>query len=108
MLRSLLSFPVLYQAFSKCLGVEATHRQLVNRTGYLPGMRILDIGCGTGDLAKHFCPHDYVGIDLSEQYIQHARKNSAATFHVLSAERIGELDDSFDLAVMFGVFHHLS
>src|SRR6202043_2358072 len=51
---------------------------------------------------------DYVGIDHCPAYIEHARRSRPGTFHVLSAERIGELADAFDLAVMCGVFHHLS
>jgi cyclopropane fatty-acyl-phospholipid synthase-like methyltransferase len=108
MSRALLRIPFVYRALCRCFNVEAAHRDLIARAGYKPGMRTLDIGCGPGDLANYVEPRDYVGIDVSEAYITHARRRFAADWHVLPAERVGELKDSFDLAVMFGVFHHLS
>lgn len=108
MLRRLLRLPIFYRALSGCLNAQKAHRLLVALAGYQPGTRTLDIGCGPGDLANYFDPRDYVGIDLSEAYIEDARRNMRGTFHVLPAERIGELPDTFDLVVMCGVFHHLS
>jgi cyclopropane fatty-acyl-phospholipid synthase-like methyltransferase len=108
MSRALLRIPFVYRALSRCFNVDAAHRDLVARAGYRSGMRTLDVGCGPGDLAKYFDPADYVGIDMSEAYVAAARARFAATFHVLPAERVGQLSERFDLAVMFGVFHHLS
>ncbi len=108
MLRDLLEIPSLYRLLARCFNTDSAHRQLLTRIGYAPGLRVLDVGCGPGDLARYFEPSDYVGIDVSEEYIQHARRNHGGTFHSLPAERIGELTGPFDLTVMFGVFHHLS
>jgi ubiquinone/menaquinone biosynthesis C-methylase UbiE len=108
MSRALLRLPFVYRMLCRCFNVEAAHRDLIARAGYRPGMRTLDIGCGPGDLASYVDPLDYVGIDVSEAYIEHARRRIPATWHVLPAERVGELEESFDLALMFGVFHHLS
>jgi SAM-dependent methyltransferase len=107
MLRSLLRFPGVYRSFSNLFNVEKVHRDFVAASGYRPGTRTLDIGCGPGDLAKHFAAADYTGIDISPTYVESARRRFGATFHVLPADRVGELDGPFDLAVMFGVFHHL-
>ena len=41
----------LYDPFTKVLGVEASHRELINQAGINPGQRVLEIGCGTGNLA---------------------------------------------------------
>ncbi len=106
--RALLRIPFVYRALCRCFNVEAAHRDLIARAGYRPGMRTLDIGCGPGDLANYVEPRDYVGIDVSEAYISDARRRIPAQWHVLPAERVSELKDSFDLALMFGVFHHLS
>jgi 2-polyprenyl-3-methyl-5-hydroxy-6-metoxy-1,4-benzoquinol methylase len=75
------------------------------------GERILDVGCGYGDLAQHLPGVTYVGVDVNERYIEFARGNSShgAEFIVgdvtkLSEEKYGR----FDCAVLIGVLHHLS
>ena len=40
-----------YDPFTKVLGVEASHRKLINQASISPGHRVLEIGCGTGKLA---------------------------------------------------------
>jgi 2-polyprenyl-3-methyl-5-hydroxy-6-metoxy-1,4-benzoquinol methylase len=76
-----------------------------------PGERVLDVGCGYGDLARYLTDVEYVGVDISERYIEFARRQevTGATYVVgdvteLSEERFG----GFDCAVMIGVLHHLS
>jgi SAM-dependent methyltransferase len=108
MVQSLLRIPMLYSMLSRWVNAESAYRLLVERSGYRPGQRILDIGCGPGGLCRFFQPEDYVGIDISAAYIEHARRCLPATFHVMPAEGLGALADRFDLAVMCGVFHHLS
>jgi SAM-dependent methyltransferase len=50
---------------------------VVRELGLLPGMRVLDAGCGTGGLAEHVarvCPEvELVGIDLSSTMLKIAR-----------------------------------
>jgi 2-polyprenyl-3-methyl-5-hydroxy-6-metoxy-1,4-benzoquinol methylase len=36
---------------TKLLGVEASHRMIINQATVSPGLRVLEIGCGTGNLA---------------------------------------------------------
>ena len=75
-----------------------------------PGERILDVGCGYGDLSIHLPNVKYVGIDLNEQYIAYAnREHSSHGEFVLgdvSDLPIGTLG-TFDVAVAIGVLHHL-
>ena len=75
------------------------------------GERILDVGCGYGDLAQHLPGVTYVGVDVNERYIEFARSNSSAGAEYivgdvtkLSEEKYGK----FDCAVLIGVLHHLS
>jgi len=70
-------------------------------------MKVLDIGCGPGQLARYFRPEDYTGIDVSTAYVQADRCRFGGRFLVLPAERVGELPGAFDLAFLVGVFHHL-
>jgi SAM-dependent methyltransferase len=71
-------------------------------------MRVLDIGCGTGELSECFQPGDYVGIDISEDYIRAARQRYKGGFYAMDAADIERLGISFDRAFVNGVFHHLS
>ena len=41
----------LYDPFTRLLGVERLHRRLVDAAELRPGHRVLEIGCGTGNLA---------------------------------------------------------
>lgn len=108
MLRTLLRLPRVYRSFSRVFNVDEVHRRLVAEAGYRPGVRTLDIGCGPGELARYVEPADFTGIDISDEYIAYARAHHGGRFHVLPADRVGELPERFDLALMFGVFHHLS
>src|SRR2546430_7745005 len=39
-----------YDPFVKLMGGESAHRQLIDQAQLQPGQRILEIGCGTGNL----------------------------------------------------------
>ncbi len=47
-----------------------------------PGLRILDVGCGSGQLLSALQPSHGVGIDVSARAVAHARKLHAGT-HLL-------------------------
>jgi 2-polyprenyl-3-methyl-5-hydroxy-6-metoxy-1,4-benzoquinol methylase len=101
-----------YRAFKVLTRGDRTMRAMADQ--YVQptvGERILDIGCGYGDLARCLPGVTYLGIDVNEDYIEFARRQpvDGAEFVVgdvtqLSAERYGR----FDCAVLIGVLHHLS
>jgi SAM-dependent methyltransferase len=75
-----------------------------------PGQRLLDVGCGYGDLAYHLPGVDYVGIDLNQDYISHAQRTrrEGTRFEVASVTDLPDEDFGlFDHAVAIGVLHHL-
>ena len=41
----------LYDPVKKLLGVPSTHRQLIEQAQLRPGHHVLEVGCGTGNLA---------------------------------------------------------
>ena len=82
-----------------------------------PGMRVLDLGCGTGigtrEIARRIAPSGTViGMDASPRMIAEAQskcENSAlghASFVVGCAEELNE-QSTFDVVVCTNVFHHL-
>jgi 2-polyprenyl-3-methyl-5-hydroxy-6-metoxy-1,4-benzoquinol methylase len=76
-----------------------------------PGQRLLDVGCGYGDLSHHLPGVDYVGIDVNEDYIAHARssRREGARFEVASVTNLRKEDfGTFDCAVAIGVLHHVN
>jgi cyclopropane fatty-acyl-phospholipid synthase-like methyltransferase len=73
-------------------------------------MKILDIGCGTGEILEYLPAVDYLGVDLSETYIRSAvdRYGERGEFHVGRAESAPwPKDRSFDVVLSLGVLHHL-
>jgi ubiquinone/menaquinone biosynthesis C-methylase UbiE len=78
-----------------------------------PGARVLDVGCGTGRLARWIAEQvgpkgSVVGIDPLAERIAIARRNAAPgiSFEVGQAEDLsGFADASFDVVCMSAVFH---
>src|SRR4051812_36766460 len=106
---TLLTHPLLFNALGNLLGADACRRQMVRE--YLPsvtGKRILDIGCGTGELLRYLPGAEYVGIDLSEPYILHARKRHGSRGQFICGDALSAaIPGSFDIAIAWGILHHL-
>ena len=66
----------------------------------------LDVGCGTGEFCTLFRKEKYLGIDLSEKYIEYARKKYGYNFKVIDAAKMG-IEEKFENILVCGIFHHL-
>jgi hypothetical protein len=64
----------------------------------LPGSRVLDIGCATGDMLASLKPSYGVGIDINATEL---------TFHEMAAEEVGKLGENFDYIILSGVLPQL-
>lgn len=78
------------------------------------GRNVIDIGCGDGtytvELLALAQPARVHGVDVVEQAVLTARgkqADSRMTFAVASASDLPYADDTFDIAVVRGVLHHM-
>jgi arsenite methyltransferase len=90
-------------------------KRLVERLGLEDGAHVLDIGCGTGRLARWIGERigpkgSVVGIDPLEERISIARSHGdAVRFEVGQAEALGAFEDaSFDAVCLSAVLHWVS
>jgi cyclopropane fatty-acyl-phospholipid synthase-like methyltransferase len=112
-IRSLLRHPAVYLFFQYLMNSHGKYRMCIDRF-LIPveGKRILDIGCGCADILS-LLPRDvnYVGYDVSNEYIAYARKRFGhrATFHNQRVNEITLLEDRpFDIVIADGLLHHLN
>jgi ubiquinone/menaquinone biosynthesis C-methylase UbiE len=106
----------LYDVFARLIGSEAAHRQLVEQAGVEPGHRVLDIGCGTGNLTllvKRLRPDaEVVGLDPDPKALRRARRKAderglAVELDRGFADALPYADASFDRVVSAFMLHHL-
>lgn len=91
-------------------GFERGAAELITRLGLQPGERVLDVACGTGNLALPSARTGarVTGIDIAANLIAQAEANARAerleiTFDVGNAEQLPYADGAFDTVVtMFG------
>jgi SAM-dependent methyltransferase len=123
-IRRLLALPAAYNLFQNLVGAPGARRRWIREClKPFPGARILDIGCGTAELLDLLpLDVDYTGFDMSPAYIEAARRRygSRGRFTCGTVEALGEYgkgqaagrddghDKGYDIAMAFGVLHHLN
>jgi len=90
--------------------LETEAKDFINRLGIQPGSKVLDVACGTGNLALPAARlgADVTGVDIAPNLVEQARANAArdglqAQFDEGDAEALPYDDASFDTVVtMYG------
>lgn len=85
------------------------HRLIENYTGFFvpPGMKVLEVGCGLGDLLASVKPSRGVGIDFSLSVVEMAReRHDDLEFHVAEASE-WESDETFDYIIVSDLVNDL-
>ena len=90
--------------------LEREAAEFINRLGLQPGSKVLDVACGTGNLALPAARlgADVTGVDIAPNLVEQARANAAreglnARFDEGDAEALPYEDASFDAVVtMYG------
>jgi ubiquinone/menaquinone biosynthesis C-methylase UbiE len=106
----------LYDPFTRLLGVGPVHRKLTEQAELATARRVLEIGCGTGNLAllvKRTAPSlDVVGLDPDPRALDRARRKARRASLSLEldrgfADQLPYPDASFDRVLSSLMFHHL-
>jgi cyclopropane-fatty-acyl-phospholipid synthase len=75
-----------------------------------PGMRLLDIGCGFGGMAKYAAEKygaQVVGITISKQQYDYAKKSCAGLPVDIRFQDYRDLHEKFDRIISLGMFEHV-
>jgi SAM-dependent methyltransferase len=109
-IRSVLAIPAAYQLWWNIVGGPAWAKVLINEyVRPMTGSRILEIGCGPGNVVPYLPDSEYLGFDLSSQYIRMAKRkypNVQFVCERVSRFTVGE-HKSFDAVLALGIVHHL-
>ncbi len=106
----------LYDPLTRLLGVRRVHRRLLDQAGVRPGQRVLEIGCGTGNLllaAKQTHPAaTVVGLDpdltaLARAHRKARRRGLAVQLDRGYADQLPYADDSVDVVLSSFMLHHV-
>ena len=110
--KGILSLPLVYRTGAAAVG--AARMRAAYAREYIrarPGQRVLDLGCGPGDMVEYLPECDYEGYDLSAEYIRAARHRfgNRGRFAVADIRELRQRSwtQPFDLVLATGVVHHL-
>lgn len=103
----LLGRPEVYRVWQRPF-VDSKLAPLRRHCGDTVGIRVLDVGCGPGTNASYFGSTDYLGIDISPEYVASARSRYGARFEVVDV-RDGDIPGpaEFDLILVNSLLHHV-
>lgn len=108
----MIHFWLKYPKFYDLIQIAATGGYLKKVASSLPKMknpRIIDLGCGTGNLVEYINPKRYFGGDINPNFVELARrKYPDRDFQVFDLLKSKFPKDKFDYAVIMNVLHHLT
>ncbi|WP_299556118.1 class I SAM-dependent methyltransferase [Seonamhaeicola sp.] len=109
--RSILKLSYFYTTYQYLVGgIRARRLFIENDARINAGEKVLDIGCGPGDILRFLPEVNYTGCDINPKYIKTAREHYPQyDFHATSIEKFKLKDpQTFDVVITTGVIHHLN
>jgi len=106
----------IYDPLTTLLGVRRFHRRLLEQADIAAGSRVLEVGCGTGNLsilAKRLHPAaDVTGIDPDPKALARAHRKAqrgrvVVRFDLAYSEQLPFPDAAFDRVLSALMLHHL-
>jgi len=106
----------IYDTFTRLLGVPAAHGFLIDQAGIGPGQDVLEVGCGTGNLAllvaRRYPDARVVGLDPDPRALALAGRKAARRGVAVTLDRgfggaLPYPDESFDRVLSSLMLHHL-
>lgn len=111
-IRQLMAYPEIYSNITLILRGKKKTQSFVDQ--YIrpkKGDKVLDIGCGTGDILYFLPDVDYYGFDLDSSYIEMAKKRfdkRGKFFCKMVSRDAVQGAEEFDLITAMGILHHLN
>jgi len=128
-IKQILSHPACYHYIRQVVLGGLPFREWIRLYGFDDlNQRIADLGCGPSDILRYLSPERrpdfYLGVDISERYLDSARRHAAragvnAEFHALDLARLTHDRDvqkkltglleyrNISRVVLLGVLHHI-
>lgn len=112
----LLEYPFCYDLFQECVGSVKFRKQFTSKVlDNLSKESILDLGCGTSSIMELLEDGiEYIGIDISEHYIQKAKMRAKGKNAIFINADISDAKWTKNLnmqhkvnALALGIFHHI-
>ncbi len=73
-----------------------------------PGKKVLDFGCGTGEILAHLHPSIGIGYDISPEMVKIAKKKYKKDENLRFVTHLKTISGPFDYLIMIDVVEHLT
>jgi SAM-dependent methyltransferase len=106
-----LTLPFVYRLFTEIVRGDAYRIYISEYVRPVPGEKVLDIGCGPGDILEDLPAVDYLGFDINPKYVEAAQKRFGGRGRFFCSDVgltvIDREAATFDIVLATGVLHHL-
>jgi predicted TPR repeat methyltransferase len=108
----ILANELAYDAFQTCVGSYRFRRRYLQSINILPESKIVELGCGTGITLKTIHNNDYIGIDLSANYLEKASKRKEFSTLIKGDVALSKTYENLstkknDVVLALALWHHL-
>lgn len=81
--------------------------KILKRISLSKNEKILDVGCGVGNLSKYLKNFNLYGCDITENFVKQARKENYREVKVADIYNLPYEDNEFDKIICLGVFEYV-